>query len=209
MKSFCRSSVSCALVLGAVLVRVPLSGQEGPTIPEALAQAGKSLSGHQTVPSGLPPSIDDILAETDTVVRGVVGEPRSYLSTDKREVYTDYPVRDLVFLYHAGLYTTPGPTRASIVLVTVLGGTVNVGAYSYTFEAMALPPLTPGTECLFLLKRADDKYRVAGRYYGVFQLAHGKTSPLSKKQGFAPEFQDAPASTVIQEVVSRLRARPN
>jgi hypothetical protein len=71
------------------------------TIPEMLRTAGESMSGGPTIPSGVAPTLDRVLADTDMIVTGVVGQPRSYLSDDQRDVYTDYPLSNPAFLYQA------------------------------------------------------------------------------------------------------------
>ena len=53
------------------------------TIPQALGRAGKSLSGGPSIRSGPAPTLDQVLGDTDMIVRGIVGEARSYLSEDQ------------------------------------------------------------------------------------------------------------------------------
>lgn len=47
------------------------------------------------------------------------------------------------------------------VTVTVPGGTITINSLTFTSLHEALPSLDPGTECLLLLKRVGDTYRVA------------------------------------------------
>ena len=80
------------------------------TIPEALARAGVDLAGGPGLGSGALGDVKStecfrrstarLLADTDTVVSGRVGQPGSaYLSDDQREVYTDYLIENPIFLY--------------------------------------------------------------------------------------------------------------
>src|SRR3989304_5341194 len=89
------------------LIAGTISAQDvRPTIPDVLAREGKSLSGFMTVPSGPTPSLTEVLGDADTVVKGLVGDSRSYLSDDQRDVYTDYVIVNPLFLYQAEMATS-------------------------------------------------------------------------------------------------------
>src|SRR5687767_15334343 len=103
----------------------PLHGQ-APTIPEKLRQAGMSLTGHTGVPSGPSPVFADILRDSDIVVRGFVGAPRSYLSEDQREVLTDFPITHPEFLYQR---PSDRISAHATLTVTLVGGKVTIGAF--------------------------------------------------------------------------------
>jgi hypothetical protein len=93
------------------------------TIPEALAAAGTSLSRIGTAPpSGPAPSIAWVLQNTDTVVRGVTGEPHTRSSDDQRDVETDYSLLRPVVLYQKTPNTFSRPGVVAPVVVTVNGG---------------------------------------------------------------------------------------
>ena len=79
------------------------------TIPDELSRAGVSLLHTVGDESGLPPTMTQILDETDTVVKGKVGTPRSYLSDDQREIYTDYAISNPEFLYESDVATSTRP----------------------------------------------------------------------------------------------------
>jgi hypothetical protein len=93
------------------------------------------------------------------------------------------------------------------VIVTILGGTVQIGNLTFTSIHEALPSLEVGDQYLLLLKRAGDTYRIAGNYYGVFQISHGKLFRRTKKQGFAEGYEGASAQKVAQEITTHLRER--
>lgn len=189
-----------------VAATVGLHGQLA-TIPEQLAREGRSLHSGASIPSGVAASIDDIVADTDAIVRGIVGEPRSYLSQDQTDVYTDYRLSNPVIAYQSKVLSSPRPGMPSVI-VTLLGGTVTIDGLSFTSRHEALPELPLGAECLFLLKNTDDDhYRIAGTYYGVFAITGGRLTPLTRKHGFAPEYQGAIAEEGTQAMVSRLRRR--
>ena len=174
-------------------------------IPQALIRAGKSLSSGPSMPSGPAPALDDILRDTDTIVRGVVGEPTSYLSDDEMDVYTDYQLRNPVFLYQAVITASKKPDVPTAT-VTVLGGTITSNGLSFTSKHEALPLLEPGTECVFLLKHVGNHYYVAGMYYGVFRVTGAGLAPLTIKASFAPELRGIPVSQAAEQMVTRTGA---
>lgn len=175
------------------------------TIPEALERAGKSLSSGPSAPSGPVPTLDQVLSKTDTIVRGIVGQPRSYLSDDQMDVSTDYQILNPVILYKAAPTATKKPEMPTVT-VTTLGGVITINGLSFTSAHEALPPLEPGTECLFLLSHIGSRYYVAGAYYGAFRISNGKLLRLTQKQGFAPEIHGARATQAGDEMVRRLSA---
>lgn len=190
-------------VLAAFVLAATIHAQLA-TIPEQLAREGRSLSAGPSIPSGLAPPFDRILGDTDVIVRGLVGEPRSYLSDDQLDVYTDYPLINPVVLYQSALVTATKPGMPTVI-VTLLGGRIMINGLTFTSTHEALPSLEPGEECLFLLKRIGDRYRVAVTYFGVFRIAGEKLTPLVKISEFASEYRDAPAGQAAAEMVARLR----
>jgi hypothetical protein len=60
------------------------------------------------------------------IVRGMVGEPTSYMSEDQRSVYTDYPIKNLSILYTEVVTETKQPGLPALA-VTILGGAISLG----------------------------------------------------------------------------------
>jgi hypothetical protein len=174
------------------------------TIPEELAKAGRSLSSGPTVPSGPAPSIDHVLAETDLIVRGVLGEPTMRLSDDQMDVYTEYPIRSAV-IRHSVIPNSVLARQGSPMVVTVLGGTITINGLTYTRAHEALPSLALGKEYLLLLKRVGDRYFLAANYYGAFQISGSVATNRVQKRGFAEELNDKPAAQVEQTLLARIK----
>jgi len=175
------------------------------TIPEALAKAGRSLSSGPSVPSGPAPSIDQVLAETDLIVRGVLGEPTTRLSDDQMEVYTEYPLRNAVIRYNAISNGMPA-ARPSSLLVTVLGGTFIINGLTFKSVHGALGLLQPGAEYLLLLRSVGNRYFLAAEYYGAFQVVGSTATNHVQKRGFAEELNGKPVAQVEQTLLARIRA---
>jgi len=172
------------------------------TIPERLARAGRSLNASAPPPSGVM-RLDDLLRVTDVIAKGRVGKPRGYLSKDQREIYTDYPILNPSVLYRATLSNPKGSDLDSAPRVTMRGGSVTINGLTYTESYEALPSLEPGTECLFLLRRIQGQYRLAGRYYGVFRLDDDRLRPLVRDQQFAIELRNDRTARTITSIVER------
>lgn len=192
----------CLFFLAIAVLPSFVDAQGRETIPEKVARGvyGRVFN----VPSGKSPTVDEVLATTDMIVRATVGAPRSYLSDDQTLVYTDYPLNNAVVLYatEAATARKPGPTRA--VTITQRGGTVTIGESKYTQSEAALAPfVAAGSEYLFLLERRGDKYFPAHTYLGAFLVTEGKVVPLAKKR-FAPEYRREPVSVVMQDLMNRL-----
>lgn len=199
--------VVMALVIAtAILSIVTPEAAQRSTIPEALAAAGRSLFGGSTGPSGPPPALADVLAETDLIVRGFIGTGRSYLSEDEMNVLTEVPVESPVVIYERDpeRQTKPGP--ATPLTLTLDGGTVRVGELTYTQTHGALPTLERNTECLLLLKKVKGRYHVAGRYYGAFELKGERMIPLTRMAGFASELRDRPIADGLATILQQLRS---
>jgi hypothetical protein len=128
-------------------------GPLGGPFPDAQAVAQGPTDRNTSVGSGVLDNAPNLLADTDLLVRGVVGEPTTFLSNGGMNIYTEYPPIDTVTLYDSGVAASARPGPASRRPITVMKRAVrwpSTAARSVKFEA-ELPPLHPGTECLFLL----------------------------------------------------------
>lgn len=186
-----------------IALLTPIHGQLL-TIPEALSRFGKSLSGGPTLPSGPTPTVNQILAITDLIVRAVLSGPTSYLSDDEMDVYTDYPLQHAVILYQVQESPRPRVSQEPAVTVTMLGGAVTINRLTFTSKHEGLPLIPPGTECLLLLKQVGNRYFIAGTYYGAFRIVNGTLTRLVHREEFAPELNGASASSAEQDLVSRV-----
>lgn len=140
-------------------------------------------------------------------MRGVVGTSRSYLSDDQRSVLTDYEIQNPTILFRASTAATVRPGIATPVAVTLVGGTIKIGSVEFTQYEEGLPILEPGAEHLFLLKQVDNHYYPVGLFLGAFGIVDGKLQPLTRVQGFAPEYRDVPAADATADVLAKIRAR--
>jgi hypothetical protein len=172
------------------------------TIPESMASGA---TARFTTMCGPSPTIDDVLARTALVVRGVAGVPRSYLSDDQMEVLTDVPIIGAVVLFDAA---TPaaGPSFPSReVLITWPGGQIIIDGQPFEDRLSGLQPLEPGTDVLLLLERSGGRLMPVLTYHGAFALDAAGVHPLVTSPRFVPSYRDAIAEDVIDDVLRRLR----
>jgi hypothetical protein len=180
------------------------------TIPQSLARAADSLSNFVTVPSGLPPRMEEVLLRTDLIVAGTLGQPHSYMSRNEMEVYTDYPIIGASILFQTNPETLAKPAVGQPLAATFLGGTVVVNGLTFTSKHEGLPLPQAGTECLLLLEREEGHYVVAQRYFGAFHKINDALVPMTMKQNFAPEYGTVSAAQATDRLVATAtRVRTN
>jgi hypothetical protein len=56
--------------------------------------------------------------------------------------------------------SSSAPTAPRVITLTHIGGTIELGGHRFSLEHRELPPLTPGLECLFLLRSKGTKYEI-------------------------------------------------
>jgi hypothetical protein len=176
-------------------------GQTRPTIPQIVASGGGWIG--PTRPSGVGPDVSTLLGITDAIVKGLVGTPLpAYLSADERDVYTDFPIQSATVLFQAAPVGSALPGIPSSIAVTVRGGTLALSGRSLAFRYPGQPELTVGTECVFLLKQIDGKYRLVNDYRGVFAIVANRLTPVGSWPSAASEYRDIGADVAVNRMVA-------
>jgi hypothetical protein len=194
--------VAAVIMFAALMVLEahPIAQRE--TIPQAIARGASGKFA--TTPSGVPPALDRLLSETELIVRGTLGEPRAVLSDDEYDVLTEYPLHRPTILAYS---TTQNLRTASPpITVTQRGGTIVINGVTFTQTEDALAPLRPGTDGLFLLKRKNSRYVLAGIYFGAFDASGSTLVPLVNKPEFAAGIGSEPVDHAIGHLVARFKA---
>lgn len=201
-----KTESSVALLIALLLQSSPASAQLR-TIPQQLAEQGTDLTSGATVGSGPSPELDVVLRDADLIVRGVVGNPRSYLSHDETTIFSDYPIVKPTILFDAVIASssTPGVPEVPEIVVTVEGGKITLGGLTFTVSRDALPGLPTGSECFLLLKRVGGKLHLAGDgSLGAFGINADKhLMPLTGARDFAPAYRGAQATAGVNSMVAR------
>lgn len=188
------------LALAAIAVSNDAAAQ---TIPEMLAQTDGPLVRTINVEPGLPPSLDELIAKADVIVRARVGFPVTYLSEDQKMVWSDYPLEDPLYAFPALAGATSRPGTINEIRVKHIGGTLTVDGRKVKVTFQQLPNLTPGAECLFFLNHEGDKYKISGGYYGAFVIDGDHAKQLAKVPLFVEELQAMSANAAVLELARR------
>ena len=196
--------VALLLTISTMAVVIGHTYSQRETVPQAIARGATGRV--RSAPSGLVPSLVDLLRNTDLIVRGTVGEGRAYLSEDHLDVYTDY-----VLLNPAVLHGTVAGRSSNVpglippLVVTQLGGAVQLGGVTFTQTEDGLPPLRPGMNCLLLLSRVGDKYHIAGTFFGALEVRNEKVFPLGGDAHLL-EHRGAPVDNTVRDFLAAMRA---
>lgn len=164
-----------SLLLGAAVA-------QGPTLRERVARAHTDVALTVNV-DGPVVTLEQILAETDLVVRGSVGRATAKLSADEREITTTYEIVNpqVSFSKSYAQAARPGlPTR--VITVTQPGGTVSIGAFTATIRYDDAEMLKTGTDVIVLLRDDRESYAISGRA-GMFEVRDARIVPLAKRRG--------------------------
>ena len=97
-----RTIVKWVLCASLVVTQTGVAHGQRRTIPEIVAGGAATdgvLGRVRTVGSGPTPEVTDVLRTTDVIVRGIVDQPRGYLSDDQFDVYNDYPIVNPAILF--------------------------------------------------------------------------------------------------------------
>ena len=201
-----------AQILVTVSVALPrpdlVAQSRGPTLPEAVRARGGPL-GRSTEVDLAPTTLRELIEEADVIVRARVGRSRSYLSDDEDDILTDHALEPVEFIrpVASSFGVRPGISQPDALTVTQRGGAIAIDGHRVTSQHSALPPLQPGTEAILFLVRNGDKFRLVRNYLGVFALAKGTVTTVSKSGGIGAQVKGMPLDQFLSEV--RLYGRAN
>ena len=193
-----------ATIVAMAMVAAVVWGQTPETVPEAIARgaSGRILSAA----SGRGPSTADVLRETEMVVRGIVREPRGYISEDALNVYTEYRIIKPLILYSTMSMSSRAPAPVQEIAISQIGGTLVLNGHTFTQTERHLPLLEPDTEVLLLLKRVGSRWHLANKYFGAFAIADGRLTPLGSSRRFGAEFRDVEPTAAVSALLAQLHA---
>jgi hypothetical protein len=198
-----RFQIASALVIGSITI---LGAQEDPrqTLPELARRVAPNPVYQSRTRDFILEPVDNILPRTDLIVYGTVERATSYLSSDKRDLYTDYVVRLLRVIPQSvrSARTTPGQTTAAprSVVVTRWGGQLDINGVQVTQEDANLQAFRPGEELVLLLTRdqTEGKYHLASPVSGTFVVHSSVLTPLAKNIAEHHVFDRVRGLTVAQ-----------
>jgi len=144
----------------------------------------------------------DIRANTDVVVRGIIGGGGAQLSADEHNITTTYDITNpkVAFPATPPQLGRPGVTPRALT-VTLLGGTVPIGRFTATVHYHETPTVTRGMDVIALLWDRNGTYTPAGGA-GVFEVREGRIAPLSGERGEQQKFRGMAADDFVSQIVT-------
>jgi hypothetical protein len=192
-----------------VLLALPLSGEPQDAPKETLLDRVRRGDGPIELISASPlfdvMSLQQLVAKSDLIVRGVLGEPRTYVSDDGQSIYTDFPLTPTDFIYSPSVQTSAKPSLAPSIVITLLGGNVVLEGRPVSWVHKATPILRRGNEGIFLLTRRQGKMFLVFNYLGAFDIDSDVATPASRLAGLPKSVGEKPVSTMRTEIVEALK----
>jgi hypothetical protein len=154
---------------------------------------------------GASPSVEQLIAEADLVVQGKIQSSTSYLSSDGKLIWSDYPI-GLVHIFLGNLRLRARPNVVSEIVVTHIGGELQLEGKRVRVHDMRLPALPVGSEVVLLLKqREDGKYEIVEGGFGAFRVENGLLQAVVRKVGKHREMDGASLAEFASKVGSKSR----
>jgi hypothetical protein len=175
------------IIAGSTLV---VSAQEDhrSTLPAIVQRQGAEPVLQTRRTELVPERLEQIIPKADLIVHGTVIGVTSYLSSDQKDVLTDYVIAPIRVLYRR---STPGqtPGEATSVTVTRWGGQTTVNGVQVVDEDLDLRQFHLGEELLLVLAsdRSNRKFTLVSSPSGAFGVQGGRLEPMVQHPAFAAD----------------------
>jgi len=180
------------------LSNLPLTAQSEPTLRELANQQG--VSGAIIDACGPPPSLSDIVEQSDLIVEGIVTARTSYLTPDDRDVFTDYDLTIQHVLLQRKVLASSRPGIAIPVIFKSHGGMVVIDGVKISVDINvngARMTLGEGDHAYLLatLDAADGKWLINA--FHVFKI---KGTDVITAGPFRDLPREIPVPTFVQRI---------
>ena len=196
--------IMAACVLACSVVASAQQEDLRPTLPELARRYGPTPVYQRRTRDLVLESLDSVLPRADVIVYGTVENMTTYLSADKRDLYTDYLIRPLRLIREpppTPAPTKPGPTATPVPLVVKRwGGRMAIEGVQVTQEDTVLSAFQIGQHVVLLLEfnKEDGKYRLASDPSGAFAVGESGVKPLVRHVAESEVFDRVRGMTVEQ-----------
>jgi hypothetical protein len=179
---------------------VPLIANQQLTLAQRVEQANASIE-LVVIADGTAVTLSQMIASTDLVVRGVVGEGVAQFTPDGQSITTTYIITNPTILFSAmpSAVTAPGVVPRPLT-ITMPGGTVPVGQFFATVRYAEVTELKRGMGVIALLQDRGGKYTPAAGA-GVFEVNQGRVANLFARRGEHHEFSGMTADEFVSQIV--------
>lgn len=203
-------SVTFAAVVAAIGFTGAVYGQRY-TIPElAASRPAEKLLEMSFIEDDRVVPLVDLASKADVVIDGRLVAPHSYLSGDKKKIYTDYEIvpSRLVRSQIGDISTSKAPGSRAPVRLTIPGGQITLGDQTIISTMSQMKSIKTGGRYLIFLSRlnqSDNRFTLTHASAGLFEvLENSRLDPLIRTSQENPDFRDA----AVDEVVKRVQAVP-
>jgi hypothetical protein len=181
---------------------VLMTSQEPTLIERAEASGGRPLT-IRVLRETVPISIEALSAQSDLVVVSRLVRLQSYLSENKKQIFTDYViVPSKVLLGRIEPRPTPGPTPRMVL--TVLGGQINVRGTLITMVNEKSNPIKNEGEFLLFASRVkggENRFYPTQDSAGLFEIRDGqRVQPLFRRNDVDPEVEGVPFEAIARKI---------
>jgi hypothetical protein len=191
------------------------AGAQELTIPELVARgAGNPIYIPRIREINYVP-IDELLTQlldgSSLIVEGTLKPVRSYLSVDKRWIYTDYALdaRQVLFNRHPSVSSVPGVQQG--IIIRVFGGTLTVDGVTVTVVDENMAYCKPGAQVVLFLKPSTAQpgsYELAGDFIGAFGITPSGVEPLVRPADLLKEVRGMSRNGFVDRVRQEIARRP-
>jgi hypothetical protein len=169
----CHRITAIALTIVCATVARPAGSQ---TLRDTVrATAPNPVHIHRTV--DMPTiELESLAGAADLIVQGRVKSLRTYLSSDEKDVLTDYLVTPTRILSQRTLVTSPVPGPAPAIVLTRWGGAMLLEGVRLTASDPEVPPLEEGPEYVLFLQEDKDRkstFRDVSVFAGTWRVESG------------------------------------
>jgi hypothetical protein len=158
------------------------------TIPEIVRRQSASSLLQTRQRELFPQSFEEMVPQSDLVLHGIVAGIKSYLSSDQRDVYTDYAINPLRVIRQRSTAVEQRPGQPASVVLKRWGGEITVEGVKVIAEDLDLRQFRLGEQLLLVLvyDNADGKCRLPSPVSGAFLVVDERVQPLVQHPVYAP-----------------------
>ena len=173
--------------------------------------AKQSAPGPVTISTGCEcpaVTLEALASGADIVVQGIVKPLKTYLSSDERDLLTDYLVTPTrIFLQR--IAPTAAAGQAPSIVLTRRGGTAVIEGVQVTVADRSVPPLIAGDEYILFLRLDRERtgtFRDVSAWAGTWGVTGGMVQLL--EPGIYGETFGRVRGIAVNRLEAELRARP-
>lgn len=147
----------------------------------------------------IPSSLESTVAGADLIVHGTVTRANTYLSTDQYELFTDYVITPIRFIFQRSVMPTQRPGLPEPIVVTLWGGRTTLEGVDVTLQDKDAPRLETGAEVVLCL-RADPsgRYRLVSDITGAIGVIANRLVFLNNEHAYDDAFLELKGASVDQ-----------